>query len=1119
MAVDEPTLKRSAVCFGVFELDLKAGELRRNGFKVKLQEQPFQVLRLLLERPGELVTHDEIIQTLWPNGTIVEYEHSVKTAVKKLRQALGDDAETPRYVETLPRRGYRFIYPVESLGARASRPLRPEPVADKPSWRADGFEPEDKAAGGTPALPGDEAPSDSGPLIGQTLAHYRVLGVVGKGGMGVVYRAEDIRLGRQVALKFLPDELADNPQALERFEREARAASTLNHPNICTIYEVEEHEGRPFIVMELLEGQTLKERLVAQGPPFGPAAFEPEEPQRHTLGVALQVGELLDLAIQIADGLDAAHQKGIIHRDIKPANIFITTTGQAKILDFGLAKLLPHRGTGVPPVDQDASLSTHGQDARATASIDPEHLTRPDAMMGTAAYMSPEQIRGEKIDARTDLFSFGLVLYEMATGKPAFSGETIASVHDAIVRGAPKPARESNADLPPKLEEIIGRALEKERDLRYHSAGDLRAELKRLKREIGSAAVRAAVAGASRSREETEQHGQDARARAREAPRLRRWPLVLTGTVALIAVAGLVWFATDRPRPPQPEPKPYRLTANPPGNPATDPHISPDGKYLAYADQAGIHLQLIDTGENRTIPQPEGVGNDVTGWTPVGWFPDGTKLLAQVASLDAEHSSVWVISMLGGAPREIREGAVAWSVSPDGSLIAFTSTFFASDIWVMGVNGEEPRKIITGGERESLVRVVWSPDSRRIAYGRVRSAPEGVRCSIESRNLRGGEPAVVLSDPQLANGGGFWWLADGRLIYSLGEAGLALGSMETNFWEIKVDAGTGQPTGKPRRMTNWTEFSLAGPNATADGKQLVFGRVNAQSDVYVGDLEKGRPQLKARPRRLTLDERSDWPLAWTPDSRAVFFWSNRSGNFDIYKQALDQESAEPFVSTPQVELGPQLSADGAWIIYASFAKLQDLFTSSPSQLRRVAVSGGPSQLVLTAHGWFAHVCARAPATLCVVGERTEDQKQLVFTAFDPLKGRGREVTRVAIDPRGWYWWALSPDGSQIAILFPAGENRVRLIPVEGGAPRDVVANGWWGFDELASWSPDGKGFYIGASVPGGATLLYVDLNGHARPVWVEKGSFQIWGVPSPDGRHLAILGWTVDSNVWMIKNF
>jgi eukaryotic-like serine/threonine-protein kinase len=961
-----------------------------------------------------------------------------------------------------------------------------------------------------------------------------VLEVLGVGGMGVVYKAEGLKLGRPVELKFLPEELGRDPKALERFEREARAASSLNHPNICTVYEFGEHEGQPFTAMELLEGQTLREVIAGRiasgsggvgagpflrvGAPPSPGAAQVAT--RAPQGVPLRVETLLDLAIQIADGLEAAHQKGITHRDIKPANIFITTRGQAKILDFGLAKLfLPDGPRPLGGESGESSEPGEGAPTPDTPTASQElHLTKTGVAMGTASYMSPEQVRGEKLDARTDLFSFGLVLYEMATGQQAFKGETTVVVRDAILNRAPPP-RELNAEVPPRLEETIGKALEKDRGLRCQLAAEIRADLKRLKRDTdsGRSPVGAGLVPARSSADAVP----GLAGHPQGVPLRQRWPLALAALLALIAASGLVWFATRR-APPRPEPKPRRLTANPPGNPATDARISPDGKYLAYADQAGIHLQLIDTGETRTIPQPQSLGYKVTGWSPVGWFPDGTKLLAQVTSLGAEHSSLWMISVLGGAPREIHEGGFAWSVSPDGSLITFASTIFESDIWLMGANGEDPRKIVTADEGESLNWVVWSPDSRRIAFERFRSEPAGGRCDIESRDLKGGQPVVVLSDPRVATGfgRGFWWLADGRLIYSLGEAASPfLGSADTNLWEINVETGSGKPTGKPRRIANWTDFSLVGPNATADGKRLVFSRVNAQTDVYVSDLEAGGARLKTPPRRLTLDERKDWATAWTPDSKAVLFNSDRSGNYDIYTQALDQESAEPFVATPQVDAGAGLSADGAWIVYASFAKAEDAFTSAPVQLRRVPVSGGSSQLVLTAHGFYDNPCARAPATLCLVAERPEDQKQLVFTAFDPLKGRGREVTRIATDPGRDYVWDLSPDGSQIAMSFPAGENRIRLLPLGGGEPRDLVVKGWSGFGGGLAWSPDGKGFYVGSSSPRGATLLYIDLKGQPSVMWVLKGSVLTFGVPSPDGRHLAIEGYTVDSNVWMLENF
>src|SRR5215813_8813732 len=421
------------VRFAGFRLDFRAGDLQSEGGKtVRLPDQPFRILKALLERPGGVVTREELRKCLWPNDTIVEFEHSISAAMNRLRQALGDSAEEPRFIETLARRGYRFLVPVEFEEQAAQLPAP------------------------------TETPSSNESRASQVASHYQVLERLGGGGMGVVYKAKDTRLHRAVALKFLPEEMAQDAAALERFRREAQAASSLSHPNICTIYDVGEMdfeagegiEGRRFIAMEFLDGQTLERRIS---------------------GKPLPLMETLELGIEIADALSAAHAEGIIHRDIKPANVFVTKRGSAKVLDFGLAKLT---------AGQAEEHATHSASSTQSAAAGITVLGRA---MGTPAYMSPEQVRGEELDARADLFSFGVVLYQMATGLLPFRGEDPELVRESVLNRAPEAPRQWNPKVPARLEEIILKLLEKERRFRYQFAAEIRTDLQRLKREIGTA--------------------------------------------------------------------------------------------------------------------------------------------------------------------------------------------------------------------------------------------------------------------------------------------------------------------------------------------------------------------------------------------------------------------------------------------------------------------------------------------------------------------------------------------------------------------------------------------------------------------------------------------------------
>jgi Tol biopolymer transport system component/DNA-binding winged helix-turn-helix (wHTH) protein len=607
------------------------------------------------------------------------------------------------------------------------------------------------------------------------------------------------------------------------------------------------------------------------------------------------------------------------------------------------------------------------------------------------------------------------------------------------------------------------------------------------------------------------------------ASQIARWlRFPWSALAASVVLAALVLWSVSRTRPLPPKIlKQKQLTSSSVGNAVTSGAISPDGKYLAYADPLGMHVQLIANGDRQTVSQPESLDANAA-WTIASWLPDGTSFLAN-ATVPGGSTSIWMVSLLGRAPRKIRDDATAWSVSPDGSQIAFTAVpglVGSREIWLMTKEGEQARKLFaTNDENSGFARVAWSPDGKRVGYLKFHQVNDRFEKSIETMDPTRGQPTVLLTSSSPLHD--FYWLPDGRVAYSLGD-GKATVSDSCNLWEVQVNAVTGAPVEQPRRLTNWAGSNVDHLSATSHGKRLVFQKSSVHVNVLIGELQDENTKLTP-PQKLTLTEAYNMPTAWTSDSKAVIFSSDRNGHWGIYKQELNRDSAETLVIS-DVPLGGRTSPDGKWMLY-SIASNENTnsahtqyYVRPTVRLMRIPVTGGPAELVLTARllesgPW----CARSPSTLCAFAEQTPDRKELVFTAFDPIRGKGQELARFGTDPNADYGWSLSPDGARIGIT-KIGGNHVYVLPLDGSPVRDLTVAGWNSLDTF-DWSVDGRGFFSSNTTGLGSTLLFVDLNGKAHPLWRQKSSYLTWGVPSPEGRHLAILGAEFSGNMWMIENF
>jgi serine/threonine protein kinase/Tol biopolymer transport system component len=704
-------------------------------------------------------------------------------------------------------------------------------------------------------------------MIGQTISHYRILEKLGGGGMGVVYEAEDITLGRHVALKFLPPELSSDAPALERFQREARAASALNHPNICTIHEIGQQNGKYFIVMELLEGSTLRDLIVTK---------------------PLPSGQLLELSVEIADALEAAHAKGIIHRDIKPANIFVTKRGHAKILDFGLAKLSPAHCGG------SASLGV------APTVMSKANLTSPGTAVGTAAYMSPEQGAGEELDSRTDLFSFGAVVYEMATAHPAFSGNTSVMVFDAILHKAPTSPVRLNPQLPLELEPIVNKALEKDRKLRYQSAAEMGVDLKRLRREIdsGRTGLTSALTNA-----------------AVIAERRSRWKVLLVCTAALMTAAILTWLL----RPTLPPPRitgSTQITHD--GQQKTfygqvAPTVLTDGPRLyiqEYANGRFIAVQVAATGGN-TVPVPTPFPNVALD----NISPDKSELVFGSFTGSEWDQPVWALPILGGSPRRLTDltGQDAnWM--PNGDLLIS----HGNELVIVGRSGGSPRRFATVGDTSSSAFWLrWSPDRRVLRFSITSAGVSSIgEVSADGSNLHRWLPEWHPGEEMLA---GNWTPDGGMFLFS------AIHNGRSDIWVLREKGDAfHRMSPEPVQLTSGP-LSFYSPQPSVDGKKIFVIGEQRRGELVRYDAKSGLlvPYLSGLSAR---------EVSFSPDGQWVAYVSFPEG--ELWRCRVDGSEKQQLTSAPLFVFSASWSPDGRQLALAAGEP------GKPNRLHLVPADGG-----------------------------------------------------------------------------------------------------------------------------------------------------------------------------------